>query len=591
MSAFLLYRGKGLNSRLFTLGGQVRMLHESSSRSRFVECRSRGWDVLQDPRVNKGTAFSIKERQALGIHGLLPPSVLTPQQQAQRIIANLDSLPNDLQRYMALTSLQDRNEKLFYRVLCENVDKYMPIVYTPTVGLACQKFGQILQKPKGVYISVHDFTVDRIYNILSSWPEKDVRAIVVTDGERILGLGDLGANGMGIPVGKLSLYVALAGVQPSWCLPVVLDVGTENQTLLNDPFYTGVKEKRVRGEKYDKLVDNFMKAAVKRFGQHCLIQFEDFANQNAFRFLAQYKDHYCTFNDDIQGTASVAVAGLLAAAKMTKKKLKDQKFLFYGAGEASIGIANLTCMAMEREGLTREQAKKGIWMVDSKGLIVKSRKNLTTHKADFAQDHGEVANLEEIVSMVKPTAIIGAATIGGAFTEGIIRKMAQMNDRPIIFALSNPTVKSECTAEQAYTYSDGRAIFASGSPFDKVEFGGKTFYPGQGNNSYIFPGVALGAICCMTRHVPDRAFLVASEVLASLVSEKDMSEGRVYPPWSSIRDISVKIAAAVADHCYKTGLAACYPEPADKEEFIRSNVYNYEYDNYFPDFYEFPGSS
>ncbi|KAL1243370.1 NADP-dependent malic enzyme [Trichinella spiralis] len=555
--------------------------------SQYTDCRVRGWEVLHNPRTNKGIAFTIKERHILGIHGLLPPNVLTAEQQMQRILKNLDNESSDLRRYVALNDLQDRNEKLFYRVLCENVEKYMPIVYTPTVGLACQKFGLIFRRPKGIFISIQDDSVERIYNILAAWPEKDIRAICVTDGERILGLGDLGAYGMGIPVGKLSLYVALAGVHPQWCLPVVLDVGTDNEEIKKDPFYIGMKHKRIRDERYDRLVDNFLRAVVERFGPTCLIQFEDFANQNAFRFLDKYKKAYCTFNDDIQGTASVAVAGLLSAAKMTKKSLKDHRVLFYGAGEAAVGIAKLTCLAMSNEGIPFEEAKKNIWMVDSKGLIVKGRSHLNEHKLEFAQDHAEVQSLEDIINKVKPTAIIGAATITGAFNETILRTMAKLNDRPIIFALSNPTSKSECTAEQAYKFTDGRAIFASGSPFDKVEYGGKVFYPGQGNNSYIFPGVALGTICSMARHIPDEVFLIAAQVLSNLVTEKHMEEGRVYPPLNVVREISVKIAAAVAEQCYESGEAACFPKPEDMEAFIRSKVYSYEYDSYVPDMYEF----
>ncbi|KRY41881.1 NADP-dependent malic enzyme, mitochondrial [Trichinella spiralis] len=543
---------------------------------------------LPCPRLG-GAAQSTdqQKRHILGIHGLLPPNVLTAEQQMQRILKNLDNESSDLRRYVALNDLQDRNEKLFYRVLCENVEKYMPIVYTPTVGLACQKFGLIFRRPKGIFISIQDDSVERIYNILAAWPEKDIRAICVTDGERILGLGDLGAYGMGIPVGKLSLYVALAGVHPQWCLPVVLDVGTDNEEIKKDPFYIGMKHKRIRDERYDRLVDNFLRAVVERFGPTCLIQFEDFANQNAFRFLDKYKKAYCTFNDDIQGTASVAVAGLLSAAKMTKKSLKDHRVLFYGAGEAAVGIAKLTCLAMSNEGIPFEEAKKNIWMVDSKGLIVKGRSHLNEHKLEFAQDHAEVQSLEDIINKVKPTAIIGAATITGAFNETILRTMAKLNDRPIIFALSNPTSKSECTAEQAYKFTDGRAIFASGSPFDKVEYGGKVFYPGQGNNSYIFPGVALGTICSMARHIPDEVFLIAAQVLSNLVTEKHMEEGRVYPPLNVVREISVKIAAAVAEQCYESGEAACFPKPEDMEAFIRSKVYSYEYDSYVPDMYEF----
>ncbi|KRX91349.1 NADP-dependent malic enzyme, partial [Trichinella pseudospiralis] len=556
-----------------------------SKPTKFSHCKTRGWDVLQNPRFNKGLAFTITERQALGIHGLLPPKTLSADEQAHRVEMNLDALPNDLSRYVALNSLQDRNEKLFYRVLCKNIEKYMPIVYTPTVGLACQQFGIIFQKPKGVYVTIYDNSVERIDNILCAWNETDIRAVVVTDGERILGLGDLGAYGIGIPVGKLSLYVALAGVQPNWCLPVVLDVGTDNEDLIKDPYYTGCKQKRVRGEKYDQFIDNFFQAVTRRFGQSCLIQFEDFANKNAFRLLEKYKNQYCTFNDDIQGTASVIVAGLLVGAKITNKPLKDQRFLFFGAGEAAIGIARLLCMALQKEGLNFEEARKRIWMININGLLVKNRKDLTSHEAQFAQDQSNMQGLEEIVDFVKPTALIGAAAVSGAFNKSIIEKMTTLNERPIIFALSNPTSRAECTAEEAFVHSKGRVIFASGSPFGKVEYEGKTYYPGQGNNSYIFPGVALGAICCTSRHIPDEVFLVAAEVLAGMTSERHIEEGRVYSPINTIPEISVKIAAAVAEYCYEASLALHYPEPHDKEEFIRRQMYSYDYDSYVPDFY------
>uniref|UniRef100_A0A914VSW9 Malic enzyme n=1 Tax=Plectus sambesii TaxID=2011161 RepID=A0A914VSW9_9BILA len=549
----------------------------------------RGLDLIKRPRINKGMAFSLRERQLLGIHGLLPPAFMNQDQQATRVITNLRQQPNDLARYVQLNALQDRNEKLFYRVLCDHVEELMPIVYTPTVGLACQKFGFIYRNPKGVYITINDNCPEKIYDILSNWPESDVRAIVVTDGERILGLGDLGAYGMGIPVGKLSLYVALAGIQPQWCLPVMIDVGTDNQELLDDPFYIGLRKKRVRGAEYDKLIDNFMKAAVKRYGQDTLIQFEDFGNKNAFRLLDKYKDKYCTFNDDIQGTASVAVAGLLAATRITKRPMADEKILFFGAGEASLGIALLTVMQMQKDGLSFEEACNRIYLIDSKGLIVKSRTDLTDgHKIHFAKDLPPTKSLIENVKSIKPSILIGAATIGGAFNEEVIRTMGELNKRPIIFALSNPTSKAECTAEAAYSITNGRAIFASGSPFDPVTVNGQKFYPGQGNNSYIFPGVALGTILCGVRHVGDEHFLLASRTVADLVTEKHLSEGRLYPPLTDVREISVKIAVAIAEMCYKDGTASHYPEPSNKEKFIREQIYDTTYGQFLPDTYDWP---
>jgi malate dehydrogenase (oxaloacetate-decarboxylating)(NADP+) len=465
----------------------------------------------------------------------------------------------------------------------------MPIVYTPVVGEACRKFGFIFRKPKGLYITIHDFTVDQIHSILRNWPEPYVRAIVVTDGERILGLGDLGAHGMGIPIGKLSLYCALAGIQPRWTLPILVDVGTNNKELLDDPFYTGLKQERVRGEKYDEFLDNFCQAVVRRFGQNCLIQWEDFGNQNAFRILEKYRNKYCTFNDDIQGTASVALAGVIAALRITGKKMSDNKFLFYGAGEANIGIGTLICLRMMEEGLTFEEATKRVWMVDSKGLLVKSRTNLSVHKKTFAQDFKEMTNLEEIVQELKPTALIGAATIPQVFTERIVKDMASWNERPIIFALSNPTSKAECTAEQAYTWTNGKVVYASGSPFNPVTLpSGETFIPGQGNNSYIFPGVALGTILGGIRHVTDEIFLIASETCAGLVTAEHLKAGRVYPPLEDCREISIKIATAVLQYAYKNGMASFYPEPEDKEQFIRSQIYNLDYDDIEPHTYNWP---
>ncbi|KAK5966232.1 Malic enzyme, partial [Trichostrongylus colubriformis] len=451
-----------------------------------VTPHKRGVELLKTPGLNKGMAFSLYERQYLGIHGLLPPAFMTEEQQAYRVMAKLRKQPDDLAKYIQLDALQDRTEKLFYRVLCDNIKELMPIVYTPTVGLACQKFGFIYRNPKGLYVTINDNSISKIYQILSNWPTKNVKAIVVTDGERILGLGDLGTYGIGIPVGKLALYVALAGVQPEWCLPVIIDVGTDNQSLLNDPFYTGLRRKRVRGAEYDLLLDHFMKACTKRFGRDTLIQFEDFANQNAFRLLDKYKNEYCVFNDDIQGTAAVVLAGLLAATRVTNRDLREHKFVFYGAGAAATGIAELCVQQMTEEGISEEEACENIFLMDIDGLVTKSRSaNLQERHLKFAKDLPETKSLLEVIKTVKPAGIIGASTVGGAFSEEIIAEMARINQRPIIFALSNPTSKSECTAEDAFRITNGSVLFASGSPFDNVEMDGRIFKPGQGNNSYI----------------------------------------------------------------------------------------------------------
>ncbi|KAM6405027.1 NADP-dependent malic enzyme [Pluvialis apricaria] len=547
----------------------------------------RGYEVLRDPHLNKGMAFTLEERQQLNIHGLLPPCFVGQDAQVYSILKNFERLTSDLDRYILLMSLQDRNEKLFYKVLTSDIERFMPIVYTPTVGLACQQYGLAFRRPRGLFITIHDR--GHIATMLKSWPENIVKAIVVTDGERILGLGDLGCYGMGIPVGKLALYTACGGVKPHECLPVMLDVGTDNEALLKDPLYIGLRHKRIRGQAYDDLLDEFMEAVTSRYGMNCLIQFEDFANANAFRLLHKYRNKYCTFNDDIQGTASVAVAGLLAALRITKNRLSDHTVLFQGAGEAALGIANLIVMAMEKEGVPKEAAIKRIWMVDSKGLIVKGRASLTSEKQRFAHEHGEMKNLEDIVKDIKPSVLIGVAAIGGAFTKEILQDMAALNKRPIIFALSNPTSKAECTAEQCYKYTEGRGIFASGSPFDPVTLpSGQTLYPGQGNNSYVFPGVALGVISCGLKHIGEDVFLTTAEVIAQQVSEENLQEGRLYPPLVTIQHVSLKIAVRIAEEAYRNNTASTYPQPKDLEAFIRSQVYSTDYNSFVADSYTWP---
>ncbi len=532
-----------------------------------------GINLLHDPLLNQGTAFTEEERDKLGLRGLLPPKVFTQTEQAQRVMENFERKPNDLERYIFLNALHERNMNLFYRVVTDNMDKMMPIIYTPTVGQACQEYGHIFRRPRGLFISAND--KGRIAEILANWPTDNVRAIVVTDGERILGLGDLGANGMGIPVGKLSLYTACAGIDPATTLPITLDVGTNTQRYLDDPLYIGLKQPRLRGEAYDELIEEFVTAVQDRY-DHTLIQFEDFANINAFRLLEKYRNRVCTFNDDVQGTASVTMAGVYSALRLTGGQLKDQKILFLGAGEAGVGIANLIVSGMMEEGLSEEEARAQCWFVDSRGLVVKSRDNLAHHKLPYAHDFEQMGDLLSAVEALKPTALIGVSGQPHTFTKEIVQRMAEYNEKPMVFALSNPTSKAECTAAEAYEWSDGRAIFASGSPFDPVEYKGKTYVPGQGNNAYIFPGIGLAVIAVKSKHVTDEMFMAAAKSLAEQVSKEDLALGRIFPPLQDIRKVSAKIATAVAEVVYKQGLAGI-PRPDDLLGYIKTQMYDPTY--------------
>jgi malate dehydrogenase (oxaloacetate-decarboxylating)(NADP+) len=535
-----------------------------------------GVAVLRDPAFNKGTAFTEEERDALGIRGLLPPRVSTIERQLVRVLGNIRRKATNLEKYIFLTGLQDRNMTLFYRVLMEHIEELTPIVYTPTVGEACLEYSNILRRPHGIFITAND--KGRVARLLRNARTQDVRIVVVTDGERILGLGDIGADGMGIPAGKLSLYTACGGIHPFNGLPVAIDVGTENEGLLNDPLYIGLKQRRLRGEAYDELLDEFV-SAVQEVFPGALIQFEDFANRNAFRLLKKYQNKICCFNDDIQGTASVTLAGLYAAARVAGIKLKDHKFLFLGAGEAGLGTGDLLASAMMDEGLSESEARQQCWFVDSKGLVVKVRQDLDEHKLLYAHDHEFLADFLACVESLKPTAIIGVSGKSRMFTREVLEAMARLNDRPIVFSLSNPTSKTECTAAEAYTWTEGRAIFASGSPFDAVTVHGKTFIPAQGNNVYIFPGVGLGVIATRAKYVTNEMFLAAARTLAQHVSYADVWQGRVYPPLTSIREVSAAIAVEVAEVVYKQGLAQ-EPRPDDLESYIKSIMYYPEYQRF-----------
>ena len=532
----------------------------------------RGVAILRDPLLNKGSAFTESERNALGLRGLFPPHISTQEEQVARFMRSLQRLPDALEKYIALNALHDRNEALFFRVLCDHIDEMQPIVYTPGVGLACQKFGMIFQRPRGIFITPKDR--GHIAEMLRNWPYR-AGLIVVTDGERILGLGDLGANGMGIPVGKLALYTACAGVHPTLCLPVMIDVGTDNGGLLTDPFYMGLRQRRMRGQAYDDLVHEFMLAAQEVF-PGVVIQFEDFANRNAFRLLEKYRHSACVFNDDIQGTAAVALAGLFSALRITGQQIQDQTVLFLGAGEAATGIADLVSAAMVAQGLDEEAARRRCWLVDTRGLVVKERADLAEHKLPYAHDHKPVVDFLDTIRALKPSAIVGVSAVGGAFTQEVLEEMARINARPIVFALSNPTSQSECTAEEAYRHTGGRALFACGSPFDPVTLNGKTFVPRQGNNSYIFPGIGLGAVMSKARRITDEMFMGSAHTLASLTTESDLAQGSLYPSLGRVREVSAHIAAGLAKIAHKRGMASS-AEPEDLLVQANATMYDPHY--------------
>jgi malate dehydrogenase (oxaloacetate-decarboxylating)(NADP+) len=535
-----------------------------------------GVRLIRDPAVNKGTAFTEKEREVLGLRGLLPPKVHSLEDQVLRVLENFRRKPNDIEKYIFMISLQDRNKTLFYRIVTDHIEEMMPIIYTPTVGQACVEYGHIFRRPRGIFISAKDR--GRMAELLRNWPYKDISIIVVTDGERILGLGDLGADGMGIPVGKLSLYTACAGIHHSLSLPITLDIGTENESLLNDPLYIGLKQRRLRGAAYDDFVEEFIMAVEEVFPR-TLLQFEDFANINAFRLLDKYRERICCFNDDIQGTAAVTLAGIYSALRITGRRLREQKFLFLGAGEAGLGTADLTVSALVGGGLSEKEAREHCWFVDSKGLVVKSRSDLSGHKRVYAHDHEFIPDFLTAVETLKPTAIIGVSGRAKMFTQPILEAMARINERPLVFSLSNPTSNTECSPEEAYTWTEGRAIYTSGSPFDPVVYQGKKFVPAQGNNVYIFPGVGLGVIASEARRVTNEMFSVAAKTLASLVSEEDLEQGSLFPPLTKIREVSLAIATAVAEVAYERALAAA-PKPEDLQSFIKSRMYEPIYKSY-----------
>ena len=535
-------------------------------------CLLKGYDVINDNALNKASAFTRDEREKLGLRGLLPYVDSSQEKQITRVLQNMRRKQSDIEKYIFLSALQGRNERLYYRTVIDNIEEIMPLIYTPTVGQACKEFAHIFRQPKGFYITPDD--KGDIRSILDNWPEDDVRVVVITDGERILGLGDLGASGMGIPIGKLALYVGCAGIHPSHCLPVMFDVGTNNEDMLNDPLYMGYPNKRIHGDEYDALMAEFIAAVQDKFPA-ALVQFEDFLTPNAYKLLDEYRDKVLSFNDDIQGTAAVTLAGVYASTRITGHDFKDLRIMFLGAGSAATGIGDLMVAAYKEVGLSDEQARQKLWFVDRKGLLVKSRTDLMPHNLPYAHDH-EPLDFISAIETIKPHVLIGATGTPGTFSQEVLEAMTELNDRPAIFALSNPTSRAECTAEDAYEWSEGKAIFTSGSPFNAVEFKGKKLVPGQGNNAYIFPGIGLGALACRASTISDEMFLAAARTLADMVSDESLDSATLYPPLTNIREASLNIATALADKAYEQDLARA-PKPENLKDFIAGQMYDATY--------------
>jgi malate dehydrogenase (oxaloacetate-decarboxylating)(NADP+) len=529
----------------------------------------RGIELLHDPSLNKSTAFTEAEKQALGIVGLVPDVTETLDLQLSRVMMQLGHKNTDLDRYIYLINLLDHNETLFYRTVMSDPARFLPIVYDPTIGEACLKFGHIYRQARGMYLSIT--RRGKVKEILRNWPQKDVRFICVTDAGRILGLGDLGANGAGIPIGKLQLYTACAGVPPQYLLPMYLDAGTNNAQYLHDPLYLGMRKARPATADLYSFVDEFVEAVQEVFPK-CCIHFEDWTGTDAVHLLQRYRDKYCVYNDDVQGTAGITLAGMINAAKLKGTKMKDEKYLFLGAGSAGIGLANLLCTALVAQGLTLKEAQSRVYMFDINGLLESTRKDLVDFQKPYAHEHSPTRDFVAAIDGIKPTAIIGVSTIGGAFTQKVVESMARINDRPVILALSNPTEHAECTAEQAYTWSKGKAIYAAGVQFEPVHYDGQTFLPGQANNFYIFPAVGMAIFATQAKRVTDEMFIEAGQAVADQVPSDLLKQGLLYPLQSNILETEIQTAARVAKLVFDSGLARV-ERPADMVAFIRGHVY------------------
>jgi malic enzyme len=560
-----------------------------SKKFKFAIRWSRGEQILRDPSLNKDAAFSRRERRRLGIEGLLPPAVQTIQQQAAMELEHIFSKSDPLEQYIGLTALLDRNETLFYRLLAENIDRLTPIIYTPTVGLACQKYSHIYRRPRGLYLCPSDR--GQIAGRLRNFRHRDVRLIVVTDNERILGLGDQGAGGMAIPIGKLILYSAGAGIHPSVCLPISLDVGTDNSALLEDPFYIGYRGRRLRGAEYDSFVEEFVQA-VKHVFPRALLQWEDFKKGNAFRLMERYAGRLPSFNDDIQGTAAVTLAGILTGLRLIDQPLRNQRFLLAGSGAAGVGTGRLLKTALLAEGLTEAEIRQRQIFIDSAGLVCEGRQELDSHKTEFALRKTDLVALglsdplpqalEEIVAAIKPTVLIGTTGQPGDFTPGVIREMANGCERPVIFPLSNPTSKAECTPSEALTHSDGRAMVATGSPFEPVVFNGEKHVIGQCNNVFVFPGVGLGVMISEASRVTDAMFLAAARALAEFTAARPACAGCLYPSLRDLQEVSRQIAFKVAQTARDQGFGRTL-EDSELKEAIESFWW-------YPDYSSAPGA-